>query len=214
MSQIWLMGQNSFWHDDHETILKEWKNKAFVKLWLNEMSFYYYKKWSTFFIYTLIILTSTSSIILFLTNIRIANIIVALISMAIAILTGISLEIDADKKGHLFHAQYKEYGAIIREIDICLSMPLIMRQDPEAFLDNVNSKVENLGEQEMVVPARVIQKFHKNFGDLDKCLYGDEIYEIMKNHQQYEVEEIKIINKQEQEERETYPDINKFSCNN
>ena len=200
------MGQNSSWHYDHETILKEWKNKAFVKLWLNEMSFYFYTKWSAFFIYTLIVLTSSSSIILFMTNMKIVNIIVGFISMAIAILTGISLEVDADKKGQLFHAQYKEYGAIIREIDICLSMPLVMRQDPEAFLDSINCQIENLGEQEMVVPERVVKKFHKNFGDLDKCLYGDEIYEIMKNHRNYEVEEIKIISKEED-----HIDINKLN---
>lgn len=56
------------WKEQHENILKEWKMKCFVNMWLQDASAYYYLNIHNWLTYPVIIITSLSSAALFATD--------------------------------------------------------------------------------------------------------------------------------------------------
>lgn len=172
--------RESEWTEAHEDILKEWKAKCFVNLWLQEKSAYYYVRLYNLLSYPVIILTSISSAALFSSNNQVLKYIAGSMTLASGVLTAITRQL---KPGELYqqHAlTTRRYTNLLRSIDICLSLTISMRPSPAHFLDKIGLEIDNMASNQLDPPISVIQLFEKNYGPLDKMLYGEDIVELLK----------------------------------
>lgn len=167
------------WSNDYEKILKEWKARSFVYMWLQLKSGYYYMYINDLLTYPVIVLSSISSATLFASDDYIARIIIAVFSIISVILTGVLLELCPGQKTEEHSACMKRHATLIRNIDYCLSLPPQMRTDPIGFIDKVSTEMDFISENDNVIPKRVIHKFENRFGNLDKLLYGEEIMDLI-----------------------------------
>lgn len=172
--------QESEWTEAHEDILKEWKAKCFVNLWLQEKSSYYYVRLYNFLTYPIIFLTSTSSAALFSSNNLVLKYIAGVMTLTSGMLTAITRQL---KPGELYqqHAlTTRRYMNLLRNIDICLSLTIPMRLSPAHFIDKIGLEIDNLASNQLDPPISVIRRFEKKYGPLDKMLYGEDIVELLK----------------------------------
>jgi len=168
------------WSEEHENILKEWKAKAFVSMWLNTHSSYYYLRINDFFTYSMIITSSISSTLLFISDNNILRLIIAIFSTLLVIITGLLIELCPGQKSEQYISVAKRYTSLIRNIDYCLSVPSYMRENPLVIIERTNEELDNIAESENIIPKRILNIFEKKFGNIDKLLFGDEIIDLIK----------------------------------
>lgn len=172
--------RESEWTEAHEDILKEWKAKCFVNLWLQEKSAYYYVRLYNYLSYPIIVLTSISSAALFASNNQVLKYIAGTMTLAAGVLTAVTRQL---KPGELYqqHAlTTRRYMNLLRSIDICLSLTISMRSSPAHFLDKIGLEIDNMASNQLDPPINVIRLFEKMYGPLDKMLYGEDIVELLK----------------------------------
>ena len=168
------------WTDAHEDILKEWKAKCFVNLWLQDKSAYYYVRLYNLLSYPVIMLSSVSSAALFSTDNDIIKYFAGAMTLCSGVLTAITRQL---KPGEMYqqHAlTTRRYTNLLRNIDICLSLTVTMRPSPAHFLDKIGLEIENLASNQLDPPLNVIKRFERKYGPLDKMLYGEDIVELLK----------------------------------
>lgn len=163
------------WNSEHENILKEWKARSFVSMWLQLKSGYFYMRLNDFVTYPVIIFSSISSAALFASNNDSARFAIAIISIINVIITGLMIEFSPGEKIELHMACMKKYSSLIRNIDYCLSIPPALRADPITFIDRVNTQMDYIADSEIITPRYVVRRFEKNFGTIESILYGEEI---------------------------------------
>lgn len=168
------------WTRQHEEILKEWKAKCFVNLWLQDMSSYYYTKMYNWLSYPVIVISSVSSAALFASDNTAIKYVVGVMSLVSGILTSISRQM---KPGEL-HQQHaistRRYHNLIRHIDTCLSLTEGMRPHPTVFIEKIGVDIDGLMDSQLDPPLRIVQSFEKEYGPIDRMLYGEDIIELMK----------------------------------
>ena len=176
------------WTLKHESILREWKAKCFVNLWLQDRSAYFYSKMYNWFSFPIIIISSLSSAALFATHDQGMKTAVSVMTMLSAVLTAITRQY---KPGEL-HQQHatttRRYHNLIRHIDTCLSITPQMRPGPELFLEKIGMEIDNLAETQLDPPITIMWQFERKFGPIDRMLYGEDILELMKMN--YETNQI------------------------
>lgn len=174
------------WTKEHEGILKEWKAKAFAYLWLQNNSCYHYLLLQNWLAYTVIILSSVSSAIMFsymplcYISIDIVQYIIGSLSLLSAILTGITRQL---KPGEMYqqHAiTAKRYHNLIRSIDACLSLTRVLRPNPVLFIEKAGAELDTLANTQIEPPLFVIRRFERIYGPLEKVLYGEDVVELWK----------------------------------
>lgn len=168
------------WSDDHEKILKEWKARSFVNMWLQMKTGYFYSTVNDLLTYPIIVISSISSAALFaIHSNNTYRLVIAMMSMIVVILTGIMLEMSPGQRIEQHMSCTKRYAMLIRNIDFCLSIPRQMRAPPMSLIDKVSSEMDFIADNEDVIPKVIIWRFEKKFGSLDKLLYGDEIMDLL-----------------------------------
>lgn len=170
----------STWSEQHEAILKEWKAKCFVNLWLQDASAYYYTRMYNWLSYPIIIISSVSSAALFSSNNAFIKYIVGIMTLSSGVLTAITRQL---KPGEL-HQQHasatRRYHNLIRSIDTCLSLTPPMRAAPDIFIEKTGTEIDNLATSMLDPPLKIIKTFEGKYGTLDRMLYGEDIVELMK----------------------------------
>lgn len=170
----------SGWSEIHENILKEWKAKCFVNLWLQDASAYYYSKVYNWLSFPVIIISSVSSAALFSSENQIAKYFIGGMAMVAGILTSISRQ---TKPGELYQQHMlitRRYHNLIRSIDTCLSLPNSMRTEPMIFIEKIGSEIDILMDTQLDAPHHVIQSFERIYGPIERLLYGQDIVELLK----------------------------------
>lgn len=168
------------WTEAHEEILKEWKAKCFVHLWLQDTSAYYYSKLYNYLSYPVIILSSISSAALFSTDNQIIKYFVGVMSLISGILTAVTRQMQPGEL-HQQHAMTtRRYSNLIRSIDLCLSLTVSMRPPAGNFVDKIGAEIDNLASNQVDPPIRVLKNFERKYGTIDRMLYGEDIIELMK----------------------------------
>lgn len=185
---------STVWTHAHESILKEWKAKAFAYLWLQNNSCYFYIRLHNWLAYIVIVLSSFASATMFSLNttngscetpllgisIVAVQYVVGTVSLLSAILTGVIRQL---KPGELYqqHASTaKRYHTLIRSIDACLSLTCILRPDPAIFIEKAGAELDNLANNQVDPPLSVIKKFEEIYGPLERILYGEDVVELWK----------------------------------
>ena len=167
------------WTEEYENILKDWKAKSFVYMWLQLKSGYHFIFLNNILTYPVIILSSVTSAALFTSDNELLRTILAIFSVITVVLTGIALEISPGEKLEKHMSSMKRHATLIRNIDYCLSLPKHIRADPTIFIEKVSIEMDFIAENENVVPRYVIRRFEKKFGKIDKLLYGEEIIDLL-----------------------------------
>ena len=167
------------WKVDYEKILKEWKARAFINMWLQLHSSYYYKFINNVLTFPVIILSSISSATIFAIDNQIARYVIATFSIMSVIMTSLMMEFSPDQKQEEHLSTTRQYTKMIKNIDYCLSLPVDMRPEPIQYIEKINNEFDNVNETEAIVPKYVIKKFEIRFGNLDKILYGEAIVDIL-----------------------------------
>ena len=174
------LGSTTKWTEAHEDILKEWKAKCFVHLWLQDTSAYYYAKLYNCLSYPVIILSSLSSAALFASDNQVIKYIVGAMSLVSGVLTAVTRQM---KPGEL-HQQHamttRRYSNLIRSIDLCLSLTANMRPPASNFIDKIGAEIDNLASNQVDPPLKVLKNFELKYGTIDRMLYGEDIVELMK----------------------------------
>lgn len=165
------------WKVDYEKILKEWKARAFINMWLQLHSSYYYKFINNALTFPVIILSSISSATVFAIEDQTARYVIATFSIMSVIMTSLMMEFSADQKQEEHLSTTRQYTKMIKDIDYCLSLPVEMRPEPVQYIEKINNEFDNI--KEAIVPKNVIKKFETKFGNLDKILYGEAIVDIL-----------------------------------
>lgn len=170
------------WQESHENMLREWKAKAFINLWLQTMSSYHYARVHDILTYPVIVLSSLSSAALFSGT---QSFVVKYVVSAFTILTGVLTVITRQMRPGELYQEYsliaKRYKALIRMIDTCLDLPHEMRTNPELFIEKMKMEMNTLNTSQLVPPLCIIKMFEKKFGNLEQKMFGEDIAELLEN---------------------------------
>lgn len=190
------------WKKEHETILKQWKSKIFVKLWLQNQSSYFYKYLNNLLSYPIIILSSASSATLFVSNQNTSssvNLIVGLLTLITGILASINRHLKPSEVETNYKLTTHKYSNLIRNIDSTLSLTENMREPVDIFLERVSQEIDTIEENELEPLVYVKNKFEKQYGSIDRMLYGEDLIQILKLgkkikkiYEEFKLEEVNI----------------------
>lgn len=167
------------WTKKHIDILKEWKARCFVYLWLHDKSSYYYTCVQNYLSYPVIIFSSIASATLLSSTNDIARYCVGGLSLISGILTGVMQHL---KPGELLQAHMystRKYHALIRNIDACLSIAPSMRPIPDMFIEKIGAEIDVMLANQIDPPTPVITEFENKYGSLACILYGEDIIELI-----------------------------------
>lgn len=184
---------DSNWTLVHESILKEWKAKAFAYLWLQNNSCYHYIKLYNWLAYIIIIFSSLASATMFSLNsssdkcesqlgipIVVIQYVVGVISLVSAILTGVIRQLKPGEMYQQHASMSKRYHTLMRSIDACLSLTSQLRPNPAIFIEKAGAELDNLANNQLDPPLAIIKKFEKIYGPLERILYGEDVVELWK----------------------------------
>lgn len=183
----------STWTKEHESILKDWKAKAFAYLWLQNNSSYYYIKIYNWLAYTVIVLSSFASAVMFSLNsdnntctssiglpIVAIQYTVGVITLLAAILTGVIRQLRPGEMYQQHASMAKRYQTLMRSVDACLSLTSTLRPEPTNFIEKAGTELDNLANNQVDPPLAIVKRFEKIFGPLERILYGEDVVELWK----------------------------------
>jgi hypothetical protein len=168
------------WLKHHIEILRQWKAKAFVHLWLHAYSTYHFIHLNNWLSYPVIFISTFCSATVLSTNDYRIDILIGILTMINAILSGFNRQLNPGSMMQQ-HAQLnRRYSNLIRSIDTCLSLTEKMRPHPSVFIERIGVEIDNLADANIDYPDTVVNRFEKEFGPIDRLLYGDNIVELVK----------------------------------
>lgn len=170
---------NPLWQPQHESVLKEWKAKCFINMWLQTSSAYHYAKLQDFLSYPVIILSSVSSATLFSTNSKAIQYTVGVVALITGVITALSRQLKPGELYQQYSQTTKKYKALIRNIDTCLDLPVNMRPKPEVFIEKIGADMDALSSSQLYPPLSVLKRFERKFGHIDVMMYGEDIVELL-----------------------------------
>jgi len=205
------------WTHKHIQILKQWKAKAFVQLWLHDNSAYYYMFINIWVSYPIIVISAACSATVLVNDSGIVRLIVGVLSLLNAILTAVNKQLcpGAYMQEHLLMS--KRYNNLIRNVDTCLCLTETMRPHPSVFIERVGMEIDNLADNTLNPPGYVVGKFESIFGTLDRMLYGENVFELLK----LEMQTTNMVNnvrrrsemmRNQPVQQDTPPDIETGAC--
>jgi len=168
------------WSHHHIQILKQWKAKAFVQLWLHDNSIYYYMFINNWMSYPIILISTVCSAVVLINDSVIMRIIIGAFSFVNAILTAVNRQLCPGSIMQEHFVMSKRYNNLIRNVDTCLCLTEAMRPHPSVFIERVGMEIDNLANNTLTPPGYVVKKFEKIFGTLDRMLYGEHVFELLK----------------------------------
>ena len=163
------------WLKSHEDILKDWKTKAFVDMWLQYESSEFYSNADNMISYPVIVLSSAASVTLFATNVIFAKYVIGIISIVTGFLTALGRQIRSSELSYQHSTLAKKYQVLIRTIDTCLDLPRKMRPNPDVLIEKIGGELDTLNGTLITPPYHVVKKFEKKFGSIHQLIFGDDI---------------------------------------
>ena len=169
------------WLLQHEEILKAWKAKCFVNMWLQSRSKYYYRTIQNYLSYPVIIISSCSGVALFSIQQTYINYVVGGLSLVSGVLIAVMRQLRPEELEHSYSTTTKKYQTLIRKIDTILDVPSEMRKrSPEQCIERVTIEIDAIVESQLYPPLQVVKAFERTFGNLHEILYGQDIIELLK----------------------------------
>jgi hypothetical protein len=168
------------WQDQHEDILRKWKSRCFVNLWLSVASGYFYSVLHNWLSYPVIVMSAVSSAAIFSYDSHVMKFTLGIVTLMCGILTSIMRQM---KPGELYqsHTSFaKRYVNLIRAIDTCLSLTVSMRPSPDTFLERIGNELDILESSQLDPPLLIVKRFEKKYGAVHRVLYGEDIIQLMK----------------------------------
>lgn len=179
------------WREEHEDILRKWKARCFVNLWLCVASGYFYTVLHNWLSYPVIIMSSVSSAALFSFGAQKVKMVLGVVTLACGIVTCIIRHLKPGEMYQNHSSIAKRYLNLIRTIDTCLSLTYNMRPAPDIFIDRIGNEIDMLETSQIDPPVMILKRFEQRYGAIHRVLYGDDIVELMK----IEMEASKLVNK-------------------
>lgn len=167
------------WEATHESILKEWKAKCFVQMWLQIKSGYFYSKLHDILSYPIIILSSVCGATLFTTSIPAVKYLMGAFSITSGVLTAITRQVRPGELYQQYSQTAKRYQMLIRRIQTCLELPPEMRPPVEVFIDKIGTEIDALSATQLYPPSIILRMFERTYGYLDQLLFGEDIIELL-----------------------------------
>lgn len=181
------------WLPQHEKILKSWKAKCFVNMWLQNKSRYYYSFIQNLLTYPIIIITSCSGAVLFSYQYITINYVVSILSLISGILMAVMRQMKPEELEHEFSLTTRKYQTLIRKIDTILDVSPEMRKiTPETCIERVTYEMDLIINSQLYPPAKIVKDFEKTFGNIHEILYGQDIIELLKR----DLQNRKLVRKQ------------------
>lgn len=171
--------QNVQWEPAHEAILKEWKAKCFVQMWLQIKSGYFYSRLHDMLSYPIIILSSVCGATLFTSSNPILKYMIGAFSISSGVLTAITRQVRPGELYQQYSQTAKRYQMLIRRIQTCLELPSDMRPPVEIFVDKIGTEIDSLSATQLYPPSVILRRFEKTYGYLDQLLFGEDIIELL-----------------------------------
>ena len=168
------------WNKQHEELLEKWCIKLYAQMWLQQKSMYYFNRLNNILTYPTIIISSVSSATLFSTNNNVIKYVVGGLTLATAIITGLTRHIKPAEKTQQHATALLQYQEMIHTITTCLNLPFNMREEPQLFIRDIETKMKTWNEKQAMPPPHVITWFEKRYGDIDKILYDRKLLDIIK----------------------------------
>lgn len=183
------------WKKEYKQLLKKWKSKLFVEMWLQEKSKEFYSNINNVLTYPIIIISSISSATLFSTRSDAIKYVVGGLSLTTGILTAISRQMRPAELFQQHATATLRYQALIRSIDTYLSLPTEMRteSDPITYMRKLETEIASLMENQVNAPPYVKRQFESRFGPMDKLVYSEEILQLLSNDMQRKRMEISSL---------------------
>lgn len=175
-----ICGYPISWREEHEDILRKWKARCFVNLWLCVASGYFYSVLHNWLSYPVIIMSAVSSAALVSYDNKVLKFALGITTLACGIITSIMRQM---KPGELYqnHTSFaKRYVNLIRTIDTCLSLTVSLRPSPEVFLERIGNELDVLESTQLDPPLIIIKRFERKYGAVHRILYGEDVIELMK----------------------------------
>ena len=166
------------WNKQHEELLEKWCIKLYAQMWLQQKSMYYFNSVNNWLTYPTIV-SSLSSATLFSTNNIAAKYTIGALSLATAIITGLTRHIKPAEKTQQHATALLQYQEMIHTITTCLNLPLEMREDPRQFIRDIESKMKTWNEKQAMPPPHIIYWFERQYGEIDKILYDRKLLDII-----------------------------------
>ena len=167
------------WSEEHMRVLTRWKSQAFVHMYLQEKSNYYFRMIYNSLTFPVILLSSISSATLFTSHSDAVKVFVASVSIVCACLAALQRQVrPAEHAAHHGNTAHR-YQTLIHRIESCMKMVPNMRPDVRKFVDKVRSELEMLLGTQNEPPRLVISSFEKRYGRIEGILYGDEIADMI-----------------------------------
>ncbi len=167
------------WNDSHEHILKDWKIKMFIDMWLQKESATYYSSIESLIYYPAIIISSLSSITIFVSESLWSKYFVGATNICVGFLTAITRHLKPSEMYQQHMNTANKYSMFIRTIDTCLELPKEMRPAPDVLIEKIGTELDNLNATQLVPPIFVINKFEKKYGPIHQILFGNDIAQLL-----------------------------------
>lgn len=167
------------WSEDHLRVLSRWKSQAFVHMYLQEKSNYYFRMIYNSLTFPVILLSSISSATLFTSEDYSIKIFVCVVSVLCACLAALQRQVrPAEYAAHHGNTAHR-YQTLIHRIESCMNMVPNMRPDVRKFIEKIRTDFEFLLGSQNEPPRYVISNFEKRYGRVEGILYGDEIADMI-----------------------------------
>lgn len=169
------------WVDQHETILKSWKARCFVNMWLQRKSAAYFNSVHTALSFPVIIISSFGGATLFSLKSVVMNYVIGVLSLLSGIFMAVIRQMKPGELSLAYSMTTKRYQVLIRKIDTTLDLtPDMRRMKGEDFIESVILDMDAIAETQLYPPSFVVAMFEKKFGSLHELLYGQDIIELLK----------------------------------
>lgn len=168
------------WSEKHTSILKAWKAKLFVNMWLQMSSSYFYATVHDMLTYPVIIISSISSLAVMYSNSNSVKYILGGLNLIASVLTVLTRHIQPGEKHQDFSQAARRYMLLIRKIDTCIDLPGSMRRPPESVIDAIKGEIDRVNESQLYPPVYVVRWFERRFGNIDQKMFGEDIIELLK----------------------------------
>lgn len=167
--------KDSEWSEEHVTVLSHWKSQAFVHMYLQDKSSYYFRMIYNSMTFPIILLSAVSSVTLFSSENESVKIYVAVVSIISACLTALLRQVRPAETAAQHAEAAHRYQALIHRMESCMNIVPSMRPNLRMFFARVRTELESLLSHQTDPPRFVLSNFEKHYGRVEGILYGDEI---------------------------------------
>jgi hypothetical protein len=167
------------WNESYDRMLLEWRKFCSIHMWLQDKSYYFFKRVDSWLTYPAILISAATSIGIFSISscandeAKIKQYITGTLAMSVAILASLSKHLDSSSKMHQFSQTCKEYQSIIRKINFILNQNYEDRNEVMEVMTELRGEVDRVTQQQLLPPERIIRLYQKTHRTIESSIYTD-----------------------------------------